>query len=342
MIDRLDLKNPKTILVVQIGKIGDMILTTPLFAELKKLFPSSKLYVLSSEINKDIALNIGAVEKVFVFRKNFLKNLFLLKSELNKIDFWIDTKEHYSKTSEALLKFFKPAHSFGYNSNRNIFEFSLNDFQLGNHAIDINLAPVNFISGNKGEVTMRRPSFTIPDKVKERFKHFNSKNSNRIVMNISAGNQSRYISPDKWISTIKKITERYISSFIIIGLKRDIKVIDSIISSTECDVQYIKTENILEVAEIISISSSVLTADTSIIHICSALNKPVVGLYPQVKWNLEKFAPLSNNYEVVISGNSENIEDIKAGEIGNAYFQLMDKINSGNAESRTRVRKEDH
>ncbi|MEZ4692287.1 MAG: glycosyltransferase family 9 protein [Ignavibacteria bacterium] len=48
-------------------------------------------------------------------------------------------------------------------------------------------------------------------------------------------------------------------------------------------------------------SNIVISPDTSIIHICSAYNMPVIGIYPDAKWNLEKFYPLSDKKEVVVS-----------------------------------------
>ena len=49
--------------------------------------------------------------------------------------------------------------------------------------------------------------------------------------------------------------------------------------------------------------------------------------------------PLSDKKQIVISGKENSIEDVKADEIVNAFKRL---ITGGNAESRTRVRKEDH
>ncbi len=88
----MDFNNPKTILVVQIGKIGDMILTTPLFTELKKLFPQTTLIVLASDINKDIPLNHSSVNDVLLYKKSLLLNFFQ-PANLHKINLWIDTKD---------------------------------------------------------------------------------------------------------------------------------------------------------------------------------------------------------------------------------------------------------
>ncbi len=340
----MDLQNPKNILVVQIGKIGDMILTTPLFSELKRLFPQSQLIVFASQINKDIPLNHSSVDEVIIYRKTLLKNIMLLNSSLKRIDVWIDTKDNYSKTSGFLVKLFKPFLSMGFNSSdKNIFNVSLKEFVGGNHAIDINLSPVNYF---EKKIIRRalRPSFNIPKDAVKKFKSSSQiSHKIKILINISAGNESRYLEKEKWAEVIVNINKQIESAFTLIGLKKDEEDIKYILNQlSKLNADYILPADIGEVAAIIRRNDLVLSSDTSIVHVCSMLNIPIVALYPNVKWNLEKFSPLSEYHEVIVSKREGSVADISVKEISEGVMKLYEKIKSGNAESRTRVRKEDH
>jgi len=119
LISGLDYSAEYKILVVQIGRIGDMILTTPLFSELKKLFPNSTLTVLANPVNCDVIKFETAVNKILIYKKdviNIIKLIAYLKKE--KYDIWIDPKYDFSKTSELLLRIIRPANSFSYNFNK--------------------------------------------------------------------------------------------------------------------------------------------------------------------------------------------------------------------------------
>lgn len=337
----MELKDPKSIVVIQIGKIGDMILTTPLFSGIKKLFPDSKLTVLASKINKDIPLNHGSVDEVIVYKKNIFENILLLFSTMKNPDLWIDTKDNYSRTSELLIKYFRPKFSIGYNFEKKLFDVSLKDYQKGCHAVDINICPLHYLNKD-ADITELRPSFNIPGDIQKKIASVIHKNpfQKKILINLSAGDKSRYIKKEKWVKVINMIHLTGLYYFYLIGLEKDMEDADFILRNTVRDnVKYIRTENIIETAEIVRICDAVITADTSIVHICSAFNKPVVALYPDVKWNLNKFAPLSKSQEVIISENASNIFDIEADQIIKGFGKLNI---SGNAESRTRVRKEDH
>lgn len=340
---KLDLPNPKSILVVQIGKIGDMILTTPLFSELKKLFPRSELIILASEINKDIPLNHNSVDKVVVFRKSLIKNLALIQLLFKKIDVWIDTKDNYSNTSSLLVKILKPKISLGYEFNNKIFKVSLNEYLMGKHAIDINLSPINYFQKRKDKSNIK-PSYNIPEAIVNKFDSvFKNNGKKNILINISAGSPSRYLDKEKWYNVIAEITSQGNFAFKLIGLEKDKEIINFLMKSlSDLDINYIHTENIIETSAVVNKSDFIITADTSIVHICSAFDKPVIALFPGVKWNLNKFAPLSEYSEIILAENKNSIADLMPEEIVQGFFRLVEKINSGNAESRTRVRKEDH
>ncbi|MFH1575342.1 MAG: glycosyltransferase family 9 protein, partial [Candidatus Nealsonbacteria bacterium] len=57
--------NPK-ILIIQIGKIGDMVCTTPIFREIKKKFPQSRLSVIIIPRSKDILKNNPHIDQTIL------------------------------------------------------------------------------------------------------------------------------------------------------------------------------------------------------------------------------------------------------------------------------------
>ena len=340
----MDFKNPETILVVQIGKIGDMILTTPLFGELRKLFPSARLMVLSGETCADIPLNHKCVDGVIVFRKNIFGNTALIKLLFSKIDLWIDTKDHYSLTGSLLLKTIRPHYSLGFRfkNRKNYFNGILNEYKTGSHSVDINLSPVNFIKQTKEQFNIR-PSYVIPGDVSLKFENEFNKQREYILINISAGNRSRFLQKEKWSDLIRRIISGLNYNVIVSGVESDTESVDYILKSVDSSkVKYYKTADILETSELIRRSRFVISPDTSVIHICSAFNVPVIGIYPDLKWNFEKFSPLSEFSEVIFSGNKNNIHDVEPDLIFRKTEEFIKRLNSGNAESRTRVRKEDH
>ena len=87
-----DIKNAKNILFLRYDRIGDMVITTSVFRELKRVYPHIKIYVLASKKNKDVLINNPYVDKIII---NYKNNIFgdlssLLKLRKQKIDVCVE------------------------------------------------------------------------------------------------------------------------------------------------------------------------------------------------------------------------------------------------------------
>lgn len=309
--------NPKSILVVQIGKLGDMVLTSPLFYELKRLFPKSKLKVLASTGNQEFVSQIKIVDEVIVYQKNVLKDLFLAnKLKKSNFDLWIDVKDGYSRTSASLLKLAKPKLSLGYNTQEKVFDVDLKDYAKGKHAVELSLAPVYYF-GNQ-------PIYIAP--VLTDFLKETADSPIDLLINISAGSPSRYLNENKWLHFLSQILHKYPSYKIhLTGIERDAKLLLSIYNNFKTEHITCKYNYTLpELVNSLNRANIIISADTSIVHLASGLNKPIIALYPNVEWNLERFKPLSDNYQVIISKSDKGIEDIDSTVILEKYEELAD------------------
>ncbi|HQY50758.1 MAG TPA: glycosyltransferase family 9 protein [Ignavibacteria bacterium] len=327
----MTLKNsPESIVVIQIGKIGDMILTTPLFSQIKKLFPKSELIVLASEKNHFLADTHNSVDKVLIFKKNLsgVRSFLSLRSSVLK--YWIDSKNMYSKTAALLVKNSKPECSLGFNFEEEVFTKSLNEFTFGEHAIDINLSPINFFNNSQDNFSKSvRPEINIPekDKVNMREKIGRVSKSKNILVNYSAGSENRYLNTDIWIEALNNLSLNNNEKLFITGLAEDEKVIEKIVRRVKNNkLRFVMADNFFEFAAAIEMSDIVITSDTSAVHVCSAYNKPILAFYPDVKWNYEKFKPLSFLNEVIFSDNQNNMDGIDPGSISERLHKILPLI----------------
>jgi len=63
-------KSPENILFLRYDRIGDMVLTTPVFREYKKVYPNSKIYVLASKTNSEIIRFNQYIDQIFINHKH--------------------------------------------------------------------------------------------------------------------------------------------------------------------------------------------------------------------------------------------------------------------------------
>jgi ADP-heptose:LPS heptosyltransferase len=311
----INLAGEMKILVVQIGKLGDMILTTPLPNELKSLFPESEISVLATPGNSVIPEHLSVVDFTYEYGKKLLPTISLIKTLRRKsFDLWIDTKDEYSSTSKLLKSLCNPKKSLGFNFDKRVFDVDLKNYTVGEHRVDINLSPVNYLSKN----TMRRyvkPLVNIPSQdelsVKRKLKEVSGR---KILLNISAGLEIREWSVEKWISAVKDIQNDV--NVIIAGLEKDYERINLIIEkSKRVNTYFIKTKTLFEFAQLIKECDFIVTPDTSAVHLASCFNTPIVCLFNSVEWNRIKFSPLSEKQVVLVSNDDNSINSITPDEV---------------------------
>jgi ADP-heptose:LPS heptosyltransferase len=306
------------ILVVQIGKLGDMILMTPLLSELKSLYPESEISVLASPKNSVISKNLTLVDFTYEYDKKLYHIIKLIKSLRSKsFDLWIDTKDEYSSTSKLLKSLCNPKKSLGFNFVKNVFDVNLNDYKAGEHRVDINLSPINYLSKEKKSRNVR-PVIDIPEKDKLRITQKLAKvKGKNILFNISAGIETREWLTDNWISIAKNIQTD--TSVILAGQEKDYERINLIIRESKREnIYFVETKTIFEFAELIKECDVLVTPDTSAVHLASCFNTPVVCLFNSVEWNRKKFSPLSDKQIILISKDENSINSITPEDVLNA------------------------
>ncbi|MBI4451960.1 glycosyltransferase family 9 protein [Candidatus Woesearchaeota archaeon] len=87
--NRINLGKKARILLISLTGIGNLIMLTPAFANIKKNLPESELYVMVSERSVHAARNNPHIDKLILYpsKKNFIqKMIFLLKLRKNNYD----------------------------------------------------------------------------------------------------------------------------------------------------------------------------------------------------------------------------------------------------------------
>lgn len=313
----------KKILVVQVGKIGDMILTTPLFSGLKKVFPQSEIYVLTSKVNNEIAERDANVSGTIIYKKNFLPVLRLIsKLKKMKFDYWIDTKDEFSSTSKTLLKFGRYDKSLGFNTKENLFDVPLKEFINGSHTVDINMSPVVYFD-RETEIKKFKPSINIPEVIRKKYENiFGGTERKRILINLSAGAENRYWKTENWLELMHSIDTG--NDIYMISDTKDRHLAERIEKNYKSgNLLYLQASNIFEVAEILRQCDAVVTPDTSIVHLASCFNKPITAMFHNVEWVIKRYAPLSDKNRVIISKDKDSISDVKVSDVVSALKEIL-------------------
>ncbi|MGR5128416.1 glycosyltransferase family 9 protein [Photobacterium swingsii] len=295
-------KELKEIVVVRWdAKIGDSIVSSFFFREIKKIFPNVEVSVITTPEMQDM------------YKKDFLAdNVYLSKkrpsySELNELA--IKTKNadlviHFSKILKMkdlfFLSRFKNANIAGLDDSVNLVDLKLGKGTAGEHFSYKYKKLINAYSDSYVSEEYIVPSRSdIHDRLSSQIKC----DKKLIAINPYGSSTVRRLSNDS-VRKILNILRGNISEFkvIFICVPQDRAGLRTILDEYPhlcLDGEF--GDSIYHAIEIVRLSDYVISVDTSIIHIASGLNKPLIGLYNPNLINYKEWSPKSEQNVTLFS-----------------------------------------
>ncbi len=139
-------------------------------------------------------------------------------------------------------------------------------------------------------------------------------------INLSASNRSKEWGVDRWQTFLEKVDEEVI----ILSTADHIKNKKFLEDRFTQVIPSPQTVTIFDVAYLVKHMRVLVTPDTSLVHIASCYNTPIVALY-RLERDLKKFKPLSQVNRVVVTPTGV-IDDIIPEDVLKLYYSVLETI----------------
>lgn len=316
------------ILFVQLGRIGDMILSTPVFRSIKEKFPEAEIDVIAGRHNYSVLSNNPRINKIIIHKKPpflVLVNIFRIRKHF--YDYLIDPKDHYSRESRYFAWISKANKKIGYNQpSRKIYDigvpgmienkdlhFTLRHFQA--------LKPLGIETPEKAPRPELFPSSSSEKYVKELIAKMPDKRL--AVINISASKENKMWQYDKWIRTLKK-TDLSGWNVAISSAPAEYEMAKYISEKAKFPFLF-RSRKMDDIISLIKNADILITPDTSLVHVASAFNVPLFGLFSGLNVQFSKFKPLMDDYTVIRANEGDpGILSIESDDVIEKLKEVLD------------------
>ena len=284
--------NIKNILVIRLDRIGDMVMTTPIFRALKEKWPDAQITVLANSVNKNIVINNPFIDCILVYdRKNKHKKLNnrlsffkdIRKKEFNLV---IDPYLDYELNTSIITRIVGSKYRLGFEfAGREFFyniRYTSNTFPVSTdkkHMIDYNLDLIGCIGVKANK---KQPEIFLSADEKE--------NASRILERVGVNPENRIIGihpggnyeSQRWsVERFAAISDYLIASYgikIILFGGRDERPLLSGFKDSAVRKPIILGElNLREFISVVSHCNLFLCNNSGPLHIATALNIPTVS-----------------------------------------------------------------
>lgn len=315
------------VLIAAPGKIGDTILTTPLYKVLKQEIGVKKLGVIASRKSAFILNNNPYIDELFIYEKSPLKAIsFIKKIRKEKYDFYIDPKDHLSDEFQVVARFPRAKTKIGFNDEKHsYFDLSINPMELMNklHHIQIFLHPLKYLNYNL-PTAIPRPELYPNEDSTEYINKVLADVSDYIVLNISASHPRKMPENGVLEKFLKEINLPHPTYLLYAPSEKDRA--KDLLSRTNKLIDF-KSRNFDDAAILIKKAKLLISPDTSLIHVASTYNTPLLTFFSGMDNFFNKFKPLSDIQEIVRAEQGDNsVHSITSEQMIIAYSNIVKRL----------------
>ncbi len=280
------------ILIINLGGIGDVLLSSPALRALKKLFPEAKIYLLVFSRVLELVNELAYIDKTLIFQRNIkdifknLNALFRLRKE--KFDMAINMRTLVSKRGaqkiKFLLDFINPKVKVGRNTEgrgyffdvkipetdtKNKFEMEYDIDTAKALGADVTDKNIDFVINNKNEKKI--------DKIL-REEGIGEKD---ILIGIHPGGKLSHRWPlENFFKVIFEINKKISCKFVITGDKNDTVLGKKIINTINVRIIDLTGQlGLGELGALIKRCNLFISNDTGPMHMGSILKTPLIAMF---------------------------------------------------------------
>ena len=327
--------NASKILFVRQDRIGDVLVSTPLFYALKKHHPNAIVDFLLSANNHFVLAHEPLVRKRWVYRKSIASAVSVIRSiRSEKYDFVIDLMDNPSTTSTVICALAGGRWNVGL-SKENEYAYDIAVPLLSRkdtHIVD-RLARLLTVFGIRPEgekLEIRYALSKESDDFARRFFEQKALQGRFVIgLNVSPGAGVRFWGVANFQALIKRLQEESPTlPVVILYQPADRKQADEIAKPFSGVLLSPETHSFDEFAAIVKLLGLLVTPDTSAVHLAAAFHIPSVVLYVQSNKELRIWEPYGSACETLVT-DVDDLTTIPPDKVYDAIGRLMKKAKPG-------------
>ncbi len=315
------------------GKLGDMLVATPLFRALKTELPQISITVVCSPYNHVIVKNTRDADNVKVVNFHSLRSLSALLKWIrtNQVDMVVDLTPGISRTSTMLSCLLGMAGIRTAGMHKGEFSrfFDINTDPQGLHIIDRNRILLETVLQYQFKTTDFHPLiYSTEEQVAAATDFIREVGKDEFIVgiNLSAGRKERQWAYENYLRLslmIQKHFGQYIK-VILFSHGEQKQWAEQIARQTSFHIA--PSTDILTTAEILRFCGLLFTPDTAFLHLASAVKIPVVALYCIAGENLIRWRTYGVKARELVAFQRGDVNEISAQDAFNEINAMLETL----------------
>ena len=341
----IDIRSIKSVLILRYDRIGDMIVTTPIFKGLKEVYPHLRIGVFASKANAEIIQNNHTVDAIYILSTSWWQMWKEIKrARKEQYDVVLNLVFNRTTSGGILANLVAPnGIKIGQGDAKYRFYFNilLRLTRQHNHMVETLASIIKMVFNVRLNPDQLSYDIIIDRKTGEVIQAYWTKHNLQprllsgnkglpyIIFNLSANDSERRISTEQALLIGEYLSSNMSFQTLLLHAPKDsimLKTKQRLIEKTRClPFPEHGTASLLEIAAIIKGAAAVITPDTSIIHFASAAQIPLIGFYTSMQ-DVHEWLPYKVRYRIVMSENRKPTSEIPVRDMMTALQEFISTL----------------
>ena len=296
------------------GKLGDAVIHTALVAGIQSQDPDAKIDCTASGSSLVFWKNDNRIRKIFEIHSPKWLEAIKMGWQLRKnhYDFVIIWNKPKSEKIRLILKLINPT------------KLIVSEIAKGMHVLCREHQSLSMIFGKE-----LKPSYSLPNRPNLKV------NQPFILINLFGGvlESKRSIDSETAVKLITDIRKEFSESKIILCCENHteevaIRVAQNLAKDIALiEVKNLSSEGVDGLIALCASSSIIISPDTAIVHIASALDKPIIAIYQIGESKSTIWAPTSTQSKVIHSKEYDSIVGFNTSEVVEGLLEIKLRLN---------------
>ncbi|MDD3769137.1 MAG: glycosyltransferase family 9 protein [Sulfuricurvum sp.] len=339
---QFDPKQVKRVLVIRNARIGDAVCAFPLLRELKKAYPEWGIDVYAGRHSDFLFRKLPYVSRVYIKykKREFFKTwVELIKMKRRKYDLIINAMP--LKFDREITTFWmNPQWAIGLGMSKDdkqygifrddlTFYDSVKEFVHGEHMVDYLCGMLPLIGIDNYDTQMEFPFSEKESLTAGAFIHA-LPDQQIIGLNVDASSVKRNLYEEQILQIVRQLKNQTVVLLSLPSRRTELEKMIQDHQLSNCLLSY-QTDTIFDAAELIRRLDLLISPDTSVIHIASALDIPTVGIYRNDEQHIALWGPRSKQHVVIKSSvlDDNSLEGFDTEQTVDKSLELLKNNKTG-------------
>ncbi|GHT16521.1 heptosyltransferase [Planctomycetales bacterium] len=281
-----ELANPRRILIIRLGVIGEVIHTVPLLVALRTRFPKAEIAWLIDDKTAKLLLDHWAIDRLVIVQKD-KKDIGTSTSEMLRVlnrlrafapDVTIDTQGNFLSAFAAWISGAK--HRIGFGNRRGSW---LNNHRIipdAVHTIDQNMQLLKPVGVFGSSIDFDMPECEMDRCSARNILNYKGLHGNFAILNVGAGWKSKLWKEERYGLIAKYLLEQWnLPSLVVWGRDDEESMAENVVHVSEDAAVKAPPISLGELASISRLATLFIGSDTGPLHIAAAAGTRCIGLY---------------------------------------------------------------